>query len=93
LIELTKELLAEMETMASLMFTKKEIAFFLELSASDFREILDDGADEPYKLFMRGRLKQEANVRKSIFDLASNGSSPAQAFAFRLIENAKLDDL
>jgi hypothetical protein len=40
-----------------------------------------------------GRLKCEAIVRKSIFDLAGNGSSPAQAFAMKLIENAKMDDV
>jgi len=34
----------------------------------------------------------EAEIRKSILELAKNGSSPAQAIAMKLIENAKMDD-
>jgi len=90
---MTEELLAELEEMAGLMFSKKEISCILEIPLCDLREILDDQTGEANQAFIRGRLKQEANIRKSIFDLAANGSSPAQAFAFKLIENAKLEDL
>jgi hypothetical protein len=54
---------------------------------------LKDEDDTPYIRFQRGRVVQAAEVRKSIMELAKNGSSPAQAFAFKLIENAKMDDL
>jgi len=55
--------------------------------------LLQERESPAFKAFQRGRLKREAEVRKGIFDLAQNGSSPAQAFAMKIIENAKLDDL
>lgn len=91
MIEITNNLLAEIENYAALMFTKKEIAVILELDEVQFCDLL--GKDKPQKAFQRGRLKKEAEIRKSIFDLAQNGSSPAQSFAIKLIENAKMDDL
>ncbi len=91
MIEITNNLLAEIENYAALMFTKKEIAVILELDEKQFYDLLDK--DQPQKAFQRGRLKKEAEIRKSIFDLAQNGSSPAQSFAIKLIENAKMDDL
>ena len=90
--KIDEDLLAELEQYAGLMFTKKEIAAILEFSLSEFEELLDHD-DDAYKRFQRGRLKKDAEVRKSIFDLAANGSSPAQSFAWKLIENAKMDDL
>ena len=90
--KIDEDLLAELEQYAGLMFTKKEIAAILGYSLSEFEELLDSD-DQALKRFQRGRLKKDAEVRKSIFDLAANGSSPAQSFAWKLIENAKMDDL
>ena len=89
---LNDKFLEDLETYASLMFTKSEIAIILEIPEQLLIEAL---SDHPASLvaFQRGRLKREAEVRKGIFDLAQNGSSPAQTFAMKLIENAKADDL
>ena len=89
---LNDKFLEDLETYASLMFTKSEIAIILEIPEQRLIEAL---SDHPPSLiaFQRGRLKREAEVRKGIFDLAQNGSSPAQTFAMKLIENAKADDL
>ena len=89
---LNEKFLEDLETYASLMFTKSEIAIILEIPAQTLLEAI---ADNPAILaaFQRGRLKREAEIRKGIFDLAQNGSSPAQTFAMKLIENAKADDL
>jgi len=89
---LNDKFLEDLETYASLMFTKSEIAIILEVPEQRLMEALND---HPPSLvaFQRGRLKREAEVRKGIFDLAQNGSSPAQTFAMKLIENAKADDL
>lgn len=93
MIEITPNLLSEIEHYASLMFTKSEIATILEVEPKDFDMLLSDRDGKPFKSFQRGRLKKEAMIRKSIFELAENGSSPAQSFAIKLIENAKMDDL
>jgi len=93
LIDLNESFITEVETHASLMFTKDEIAVILEVDPAELGTLLEDQDNPVFKAFQRGRLKREAEVRKGIFDLAQNGSSPAQTFAMKLIENAKADDL
>ncbi|MEI7982349.1 MAG: hypothetical protein WCI71_11900 [Bacteroidota bacterium] len=85
--------ITEVETYASLMFTKEEIAIILEVDPAELVTLLEYQEGLVFKAFQRGRLKREAEVRKGIFDLAQNGSSPAQSFAMKLIENAKANDL
>ena len=75
------------------MFTKEEIAVILEVDPAELAVLLQDQDHPVFRAFQRGRLKREAEVRKGIFDLAQNGSSPAQTFAMKLIENAKANDL
>ena len=91
--EINEALLAEIEEYAGLMFSKQEIAAIIEITDEEFKDLLSDKDNQAWKSFQRGRLIKEGTVRKSIFDLASNGSSPAQAFAVKLIENAKMDDI
>ena len=75
------------------MFSKEEIAVILEVDPVQLFDLLEDQDNPVFRAFQRGRLKREAEVRKGIFDLAQNGSSPAQTFAMKLIENAKANDL
>ncbi len=93
MIDQNESFITEVETYASLMFTKEEIAVILEVDPSELKVLLKDQDNPVFKAFQRGRLKREAEVRKGIFDLAQNGSSPAQTFAMKLIENAKANDL
>jgi hypothetical protein len=92
-MEMTDAFIAELENYASLMFTREEIAIILEVDPGELKTILKDCESTVSRAFQRGRLKREAEVRKGIFDLALNGSSPAQAFAMKIIENAKMDDV
>jgi len=39
--ELDEELLTQLEEMSALMFTKKEIAVFLEMESDDLKEIIE----------------------------------------------------
>ena len=89
----SESFISDIETYASLMFTKEEIAVILEVDPAELKTLLQDRESHTFKAFQRGRLRREAEVRKGIFDLAQNGSSPAQAFAMKIIENAKLDDV
>ena len=93
MIPQNESFITEVETYASLMFTKEEIAVILEVDPLELKILLKDQDNPACKAFQRGRLKREAEVRKGIFDLAQNGSSPAQAFAMKIIENAKMDDV
>ena len=93
MIDLNESFITEVETYASLMFTKEEIAVILEVDPPSLISLLQDQDNPVFKAFQKGRLKREAEVRKGIFDLAQNGSSPAQTFAMKLIENAKANDV
>lgn len=68
----------EIERLGGLMFTREEVS------------VIVDGGDDPY---LRGRLKAEAEIRQSVMDLAKAGSSPAQALAMKLIEDARIKDI
>jgi len=84
------ERLAQIEEYSGLMFSREEIADILDVDRQLLTELLEDG--DYLRAFKKGRLLREAQLRKAIFDLAANGSSPAQAFAAKLIENAKMED-
>lgn len=89
---LSDEDLKQLEENASLMFTINEIAIILKIPAKELHDLVLNDKSPEHEYFHRGRLKAEAAVRKSIYDLAMNGSSPAQTQYLELIENAKLDD-
>ena len=93
MIEQNESFITEVETYASLMFSKEEIAVILEVDPVQLVDLLEDMDNPVFRAFQRGRLKREAEVRKGIFDLAQNGSSPAQTFAMKLIDNAKANDV
>ena len=92
-MEMDNAQLSDLETYASLMFTKNEIAVIMEMDPHDLSDKIGDPQSPAGKAFQRGRLKREAELRKGIFDLAQNGSSPAQTLALKLVENAKAEDL
>lgn len=67
----------EIEWLAGLFFTRKEIDIILGES--------DD-------LILKGRLKSEAELRHSIMELAKAGSGPAQAMANQYITQMKINE-
>lgn len=93
MIEQNETFLSDLESYSSLMFTRHEIAVIMEVDPDALSELLQEKQSPASQAFRRGRLKREAELRKGIFDLAQNGSSPAQTMAIKLIENAKADDL
>jgi hypothetical protein len=80
---MTDEQREQVAYFASLHFLEADIALVTGTNARDpeFRAIVK-----------REYLKREAIIRKSIFDLAAQGSSPAQAMALKLIETKKLHE-
>lgn len=89
---LTSNELVQLEEHASLMFSIGEIALILGFPVKELRSLISDKGSPEYVHFHRGRLLAEAKIRKSIYDLANNGSSPAQTQFLELIDDAKLDD-
>jgi len=93
LIDQNESFLSDLESYSALMFARHEIAVIMEVDPAELSELLRETQSPAFRAFQRGRLKREAELRKGIFDLAQNGSSPAQTMAIKLIENAKADDL
>lgn len=90
LIDITAEELLEVENLAALYFTPKEIALQLELKADEVIQAMDDEGSSFYQKFHCGRLQSEVELRKSIIKLAKSGSSPAQTMAMDLYNKSKI---
>ena len=84
--ETTKTIYEEIEELASLQFTTKEIAIMIEHPESIFD-------DDPVALrsLMSGRLKAQAEVRKAMLQMAKQGSTPAQKEFFKLSEESSIE--
>lgn len=80
---LDEELVKEIEELAGLFFTANEIQVITgaDPQSIDFK-----------KAFRRGSLKSEAEIRKSIIQLAKDGSSPAQTLAWKMVESTKREE-
>ena len=67
------EQLAQIEELAALQFSMEEVAVIVDVPAAALAE------GEPMRAYLRGRLKAQAEVRRSIVSMAKQGSSPATA--------------
>lgn len=78
----SEEQLEEVESMAALFFSVRDIMICLELpphAEDEFTEILQVGYTHPlYKAYHTGRITAETELRQSIKMAALNGSNPAQ---------------
>ncbi len=62
---------AEIEELAALQFSVAEVAIIMDAT----EQALGEG--EPLRAYLRGRLKAQAEVRRSIVSMAKQGSNPA----------------
>lgn len=81
--EYTQKQLTDIENLAALFFTPKEIEIILSVEPSETFEFS----------YQRGQLKQMAKLRKSIFEQAANNSTPAQTLALKIIDACKINQL
>lgn len=65
------EQITEIEDLAALQFSVEEVAVVMDMPSAQLSE--GDGL----RAYMRGRLKAQAEVRRSIVSMAKQGSSPA----------------
>jgi hypothetical protein len=84
--------LEQLQANAALMFSVKELSIIIEIEYKHLHYLVTNPKSPEYAAFHRGRLEAEAIIRKAIYELANNGSSPAQTQFLDLIESAKLDD-
>lgn len=86
---LSAEELLQVEEFASLFFTPEEIKIIMGM-AIDVVTIKGSEFDNAYR---KGKLMNEASVRRSILDLAKKGSAPAQILAYQMMEKQKLNEI
>ncbi len=89
LTDITKEDYEQIEALAALFFTPREIAVMLEMRVQDMNDEMMDEESAIYRAFNCGRLQSEADLRKSIVKLAKSGSSPAQTMSLDLLNKSK----
>lgn len=92
-MEFNEETLSEVENLASLFFTQKEICIITELDYNKVAILFNDHDSPLHKHYMKGFLQSEMQVRTSLIDLAKNGSNPAQEQILKIIEKSKLSNL
>jgi hypothetical protein len=86
------EQIAQIEDYASSFFSPQEIAIIMDLNTPEFILLFTtEGAVK--NAYNKGRLIQEAKLRKVILELATKGSSPAQTLAMDIIKNSKLNNI
>ena len=93
-MHLNEQQTLEVTEMAKLFFTPREIAIFLKVNIEEFIACSKDESDPVYIAFVSGRLHTEYELRKSILQLATSGSSPAQTMMLELLKqlNLKMTD-
>lgn len=80
----------QVEELAAVFFTPKEIAIIMQLNIIDVDEAMEDDEAAFYLAFQKGRLQSEYDLRKSIAKLAKSGSSPAQTMSMDMLNKSKL---
>lgn len=78
---MTTEQIKEVEELASLHFTEGQISLISGIDSNnpDFKTAVQ-----------KGYLIRESKIRKSIFQLAENGSAQAQMLALKIMKTKKL---
>lgn len=87
---ITDEEAKQVEELAAVFFTPKEISFIMEFDEAIVAECMNDEDSTFFKSFQKGRLQSEFDLRKSVVKLAKSGSSPAQTMAMDLLNKSKL---
>jgi hypothetical protein len=89
-LQWTEKMLNSIERMAAAAFSIEEIAEVLEIDYWKVKIMYAERSSHFYKAYRKGFLARELEVRERIFKDARNGSSPAQAQAIKLLEQAKI---
>jgi hypothetical protein len=88
-MNLSEEQLKEVEEMAELFFNVNEIAANIEADAEALDLEMEMKRGLFYRAYMKGWLKGDVALRRSIAKAAENGSSPAQQMMLNYQKNAK----
>jgi len=77
------ETLAQVEELATLQFSMEEVAVIIDKPVGELSE------GDPMRAYLRGRLKAQADVRRSIVSMAKQGSAQAHKQFLELAEESR----
>jgi hypothetical protein len=88
--ELSQDTLKYAERLAAAAFTEQEMSISLEIELRNIKAWMQDRQHPFFKAVMKGKLETQLQLRERILKDASNGSSPAQTLAIKIIEDSDL---
>jgi hypothetical protein len=84
--DITEEQLQMVEDMGAVLFNPEEAALAIGIDVGGFLVQMDDVTSDIYKRYHKGRLLAMYKVRKNVFDMAANGSGPAQQLVEKYVK-------
>lgn len=78
--------LDEIKELAALLYTPMDIALILDLDLTEVQAMMKNSESDFFRAYYAGYHETDIGIRNSIFKLAKNGSSPAQAMAKKIAE-------
>ena len=85
--KLSEEELQLLEELAAVFFTERQCAIVLEQDEKAFLSAASSPISPIYKCYPKGRLNAIYEARKNAFAMARHGSSPAQSFVEKLLQD------
>ncbi len=90
--EFTEDVLQEIERLAALFFSPKEIATVTGIDKTLFLRDLKIEDSQIFRAYYTGKLKSESELRESIVKLAKRGSSPAQSLLVKILDKVEIEE-
>lgn len=91
--ELSDDILKQVEDLAGLFYTPKQVALICEIPANEFETAMSNESSALYKAYWKGYFTAEIEFRKEVKKASNYGSSPAQTLLAKIIENHKLQSI
>ena len=86
---ISKEELVEVARMGAAAYTPNQVCFALGLDKAGFITEFANEDSELCAAYFKGFYSSELVIRESVFQLARNGSSPAQTLALKNFEDTR----
>lgn len=92
-MKLTKQQLEEIERLAGLFFSIKEVALIIGVNTIAFSREVKTFDTVAYQHYNKGRLLKEAEIRTTTMTMAKQGSTPALNQAIKLWQEQQIKNL
>lgn len=89
-MELSEEQMKQVEYLAGLFYTPKQIAVMVAVVVKEFVTLVQCEDSPIYKAYWKGRYEADLQFRIAVKRLSDLGSSPAQTMVEKMIEESKM---